>query len=114
MLEEGVGKGGCKEVEAEGGDEENGCEDEAWLDEAIWQRARAGLAIGAGPRRGSVNQPVAVSEERERRGEEVRLVGGKPREIPDPCTADPEAKQNEGQDATRRRRDGAKQAACPH
>src|SRR6266852_5778637 len=84
----------CDEVEAERGDDENGCEDEACLDEAIWQRARAGLAIGAGPRRGSVNQPVAVSGKRGRPGELGRLEGAKQDDIPDPCNADPEAKKN--------------------
>jgi len=64
--------------------------------------------------RGSVDQPIAVSEERERRGEEVRLISSKPGEIPDPCSADPETEQSEGQDATRRCRERPKQAACRH
>src|SRR6266849_6684028 len=38
------------EVEGERDDDEDRCEDEACFDDAIRQRARAGLAIGAGAR----------------------------------------------------------------
>ncbi len=109
MLRSRVEKEGCDEVEAERGSNEDRREDEACLDDAARQQARAGLAVGAGASRGPMHQPIAVTEEGERRGDEPGLIGSKPGEIPDPCPADPEAEQNKGQDAARRRREARRE-----
>src|ERR1700722_1096984 len=114
MLRSRVEKEWCDEVEAERGGNEDRREDEACLDDAIRQRARAGLAVRAGASRGPMHQPIAVTEKRERRGNEPGLIGSKPGEIPDPCPADPEGEQNKGQNATRRRRERAENAARRH
>src|SRR6266566_4441364 len=45
-----VEKQRCDEVEAKRGHDEDCCEDKACFDDAIRQRARAGLAVGAGAR----------------------------------------------------------------
>jgi MerR family mercuric resistance operon transcriptional regulator len=76
------------------------------------QRARASLATGAGTRRRSVDQPIAIPEERNCPGDEIGLIRGKPGEVGDPGADDPEGKESKGQDAARRCCERAEQATC--
>jgi len=53
-------KEGRDEVETERGADEDRCQDEACLGDAIRQGQRASLTLGAGAHSRSVNQPVAA------------------------------------------------------
>src|SRR5262245_20714353 len=64
-LRSGVEKEGGNEVEAKRCGDENRRQYEACLDDAIWQRPRAGLTFRTGARSRLVKQPIAVSQEYE-------------------------------------------------
>ena len=89
-----IDKQGCEEVETKRGNHKNGCEDEPGLDDPVWQRTRASLAVSAGKLRRSIDQPITVAEAGYRRRDEAGLIGCKPRKIADPRSAHAEAKQD--------------------
>src|SRR3984893_18109570 len=95
-------KEGSDEVEAERGGDEDRCQDEGCLDDAIWQGPRTRFPLGAAAAPRSVNQPIARSQEQECRRDEVGLIRRKPREVADPCAADAQGEQHKRQDAARR------------
>jgi hypothetical protein len=74
-------KKGANEVEAKRRGDENRRQYEACLDDAIWQRPRAGLAFRTGVRSRLLNKPIAASQEYECRRDKVGLIGRKPREV---------------------------------
>src|SRR5258706_2836321 len=67
ILRSRVEEQGCNEIETKCGDDKNRRENEPSLDDPVRQRTRASLAIGAGARCGSVDQPIAVPTDHERR-----------------------------------------------
>lgn len=55
-------KEGSDGVEAKRGGDEDRCQDEGCLDDAIWQGPRARFTLGAAARPRSVSQPIARSQ----------------------------------------------------
>src|SRR6516165_10452392 len=62
-----------QEIETEGGNDQDCRHHEHDLDQPVRQRAGTGFALDAGAFRGAMDEPVADSEKRDRRREEVRL-----------------------------------------
>src|SRR6266404_7259762 len=86
---------GCNEIEAKGGDDQDCRENEPGPDDPVRQRTRASCAVGASEARGSIDQPITVSEEGYRGSDKPRLIGCKPREVADPSAAHAKPKQRE-------------------
>src|SRR5262249_2824103 len=98
VLRSRVEQQGGEEVEANRGQDQDRGENERALGEPVGRRTRADAPIGAALPRGAIDQPVTRGEKAKRRRNEIRLIGGKLREVADPRAADAEAKQDERQD----------------
>src|SRR6516225_5841597 len=103
-----------QEIETESSNDQDRRHHEHDPDQPVRQRAGTGFALDADAFRGAMDEPIAGSEKRDRRREEVRLIGRKPGEVADPSAADPETEQKHWQDAARRCRERAQKTAGSH
>src|ERR1700757_179537 len=110
VLRSRVEEQGRNEVKAKGGNDKDRCENESGLGQRVWQRTRAGLAVGASNLRGSIDEPIAVAEEANCRCDEIGLIRCKLRKIADPRSAHPEPKQNQWQNTAGRGRERSEKA----
>src|SRR5438309_11163033 len=73
----------CEQVKCQRTDNEDCRENKARLDDTVRQRLGADFLIRAGDFPWTVQQPVTTAEAGHRGGNEVRLIGRKPRQVAD-------------------------------
>src|SRR5262249_6467331 len=99
VFHSGIEKQWRQDIETESRNDQDRRHHEHDLNQPVRQRADTDLTLDAGAFRGAMDKPIAGSKKRDRRQEEVRLIGRKPGEVADPSASDPETEQGNRQDA---------------